>query len=584
MKFFSKLVVIALVVQFVAGACQQRASGRNDLQVIAVSSLVGVRPGSVAARLTKYPIATPEGEYFFTDFNRFGGKIDNAGQTTFVSIGLLDGESFDSSSTAIWTGNEQAGLHQIAELGDPAPGTIEGSVFDNFLSLPTTSENGNTVFVASLEGANVDSTNRNGIWHYNPERGLSLLARQGDAILGEDKSTRIHEFFSNPISNAIGQTLVRASFRNPEDARAGGSGLFLAEPGKQLELIVRDGDPAPDFLEPIQFGTIMHSNFNDQGRTAFYSTTSKVTAGSSSPSAIWVKDLGLEPRMLAHEGGPASGTTANFQSLGSGQVLSLNNNDQVAFLGRLAGDDIDATNDTGIWFGDREENVRLIAREGDLLPDSTNAATITNLERVTINDLGETVFWVAITETVDDSPIGSPALLKAGEDRALEVIVKVGDQAPGMASGISFSFIDAAAFEVNNRGQVAFWGVHSGSSSRQGIWAEDQAGNLQLIIAAGELVDVSDDPMNPDLRTIDRVNFNAPGLFEVRGGPPNERFGPGPAFNDRGQLTFRAEFTDGSSAILVSNRVAVPVPGSFVLMVIAVATFACNYQSRSLRA
>jgi hypothetical protein len=76
--------------------------------------------------------------------------------------------------------------------------------------------------------------------------------------------------------------------------------------------------------------------------------------------------------------------------------------------------------------------------------------------------------------------------------------------------------------------------------------------------AAGILVDVSHDPAHPDLRTISDLYF-----FGHSGNDDGRRSW----FNDNGQLTFWASFTDGSEGMFVSNLVAVPEPSSSVLLI-----------------
>ena len=82
-----------------------------------------------------------------------------------------------------------------------------------------------------------------------------------------------------------------------------------------------------------------------------------------------------------------------------------------------------------------------------------------------------------------------------------------------------------------------------------GIFTENGRGDVQLLVRKGSRIDVSDDPMTTDVRTVNRVYFirNSMG---IRG------------FNRRGQVAFLGSFTDGSSGIFVSDPVAVPEPSA----------------------
>ena len=80
-------------------------------------------------------------------------------------------------------------------------------------------------------------------------------------------------------------------------------------------------------------------------------------------------------------------------------------------------------------------------------------------------------------------------------------------------------------------------------------------------------MDVDDGP-GTDLRTVLEVFFvggssTVSGLFPA--GTGNEDGRPS-SFNDSGQLTFGALFTDGTSGVFVSNLVAVPEPSATVLL------------------
>jgi hypothetical protein len=163
-------------------------------------------------------------------------------------------------------------------------------------------------------------------------------------------------------------------------------------------------------------------------------------------------------------------------------------------MGYLAGDGINYSNNTGLWTEGGGNGLRLLAREGDQVPDLSDGI-----------HFGEFYF--------SDSPI------------------------------------------LNANGQSAFTarltGVGIDSSNNMSILAEDMTGNVHLIARTGNLLDVSDDPMNPDMRTIGALSF------QTRSGNDD---GKASGFNDRGQLAFWARFTDGTEGIFVSNLVAVPEP------------------------
>jgi hypothetical protein len=127
----------------------------------------------------------------------------------------------------------------------------------------------------------------------------------------------------------------------------------------------------------------------------------------------------------------------------------------------------------------------------------------------------------------------------------LALVAREGNSAPGTSD--HFDFI--ADPILNDAGQTAVFGyLDSSETTDRGIWAEDGAGVLTLIARAGDLFDVDDGP-GTDFRTIDDLRFT-------------ESSGQSSGFNNSGQLAFQATFTDGSSGVFVSNRVAA-VSGDF---------------------
>jgi hypothetical protein len=142
----------------------------------------------------------------------------------------------------------------------------------------------------------------------------------------------------------------------------------------------------------------------------------------------------------------------------------------------------------------------------------------------------------------------------------IQLVALRGNAAPG-AGGSTFDYIDRIA--LNNSGQAALTAYLN--DGRIGIWAQDKLGILHLIAMDGELLEFAPG----DMRTI--AGVSALGSYGNNDGSPI-------MFNDRGQIVFSANFTDGTSGVFVSNLVAVPEPSALVLMAMAVAS---NFVRRS---
>jgi hypothetical protein len=110
---------------------------------------------------------------------------------------------------------------------------------------------------------------------------------------------------------------------------------------------------------------------------------------------------------------------------------------------------------------------------------------------------------------------------------------------------------------INGTGQIVFFSelnasIYNDSINDTAIWAHTPAG-LTMIARKERPFEVAPG----DFRTIHRLNFYV--------GPGNETGHPC-AFNDHGQLAFRAIFTDGTQAIIVAD--VVPEPGALHLAMI----------------
>ena len=146
--------------------------------------------------------------------------------------------------------------------------------------------------------------------------------------------------------------------------------------------------------------------------------------------------------------------------------------------------------------------------------------------------------------------------------------------APGTEPSVSFNSVLFAEpgpptlgppLVLNAHGQIAFQSSLQGpginASNNDGIWAQDRAGILRLIAREGNTINVSDDALQPDWRTISS-------LFPTAASGNDD--GRRSWFNDHGQLVFLARFTDGSRGIFVSNLATLPEPTSLALLLLTV--------------
>jgi hypothetical protein len=193
-------------------------------------------------------------------------------------------------------------------------------------------------------------------------------------------------------------------------------------------------------------------------------------------------------------------------------------------------------------------------RAGDAAPGAPGAAFERFNYSSILNELGQTAFFGVLTgggvTAADDQGIW----IQRGT--GLELLLREGSQAPGVAAGGVFDFgfefgsQTSPSLFLNDPGRVVlFSSLRRGSggvtnTNDLGIWAEDLAGVLRLIVREGDMLEVTPG----DFRTVSRLRFN-------------NNLG----FNAAGEVAFAATFTDNTEGVFVSRAATVPEPRSLSL-------------------
>jgi hypothetical protein len=134
-------------------------------------------------------------------------------------------------------------------------------------------------------------------------------------------------------------------------------------------------------------------------------------------------------------------------------------------------------------------------------------------------------------------------------------VVRAGEAAPGGGGAV---FSDFGNPSINEAAWLAFTATLSGpgvsTANDRGIWVRDSSGRLLLVAREGNALDTGGGAS----RTILSLE-----MFEDAAAGED---GFASAFNNAGQVAFRATFTDGSSGVFVAS---VPEPGGCALLVVA---------------
>lgn len=474
----------------------------------------------------------------------------------------------------------------VAVTGAPAPETNDSVTFASF-SPPLVDDSGRAAFFGYLtEGDD------GGVFAERAGGTLQLVARNGNpppvgpspyvfSGIGEDGEI---------LMSATGGIVFRGDFKNP-NGFVPTSGIWVSVPGQALRLVALV-NAVPGITAPV-LGNLRFSDINRQNEIG-------LTAGFGAQVARADVDGAIQ--QLAKVGDLAPGTSIAFDGVLSPQ---LNNSGQATFRGHL----LNNRND-GIWKWLAPGDLRLVMLEGTPTPDLPGI-NFSNASLYSIDDAGRAAFsatlsgggaarrfgiWSeradgslqrvfaendlapgfgpdvrfagGVSSTPSFASSGDLAFLSAlagpGIDSSndtsvwaasaagqLRLVVQEGDAAPGAEPGVQFAEITRQF--VNRLGKVAIFAFLRGpgvdpNTNDRGIWAEDINGKLRLIGRRGGTV-------------VDGTagQFLLSGLEFVDEG-----------WGDNGHVAFRGFLPGNRTGVFVSNTVAVPEPGSLVLLGTAV--------------
>ncbi len=385
---------------------------------------------------------------------RSGPGIKSMGAPLLSDSGQLAFRSWDSSSRASILSGLPGDLRNVATEGSPAPGT-HATYRSSTLGDPLLNAAGQVAFSAGLlDGASLSA----GAWTGDPAINISLLAQSGDPAPGTGQN--LQGISLNRQEGAIndrGETIFSGTFISP--TRGSSGGLWRGSPGG-LSKVVTGEDVAPGTSSNFHAYN-MWPSINNNGQIAFRADLDPTTNG----AGIWFDDSsGLS--LVTRVGDTAPGTGgADFAELFWKPLLNAHG--ELAFLGKLSGTGVDASNDMGIWRYGADRRLSLVVREGDIAPGTGGAFFSGIFREPTINAAGQIAFVADLTGSGIDNSNSFGIWVANPMDDMLEPIIRKGDPlevAPGdwkTIASLGFS-IDGSGNEdgrrsgFNDSGQLAF--------------------------------------------------------------------------------------------------------------------------------
>ena len=493
-------------------------------------------------------------------------SIGNSGRVVFP--GWLTGVT--SNDEGLWSGLPGS-LQLVAREGSAAPGTTGVFGQNSWTSPVCVNSSGVVAFSASLTGPGIVGTNNLGIWA-GLQGAVSLVARSGNAAPGTSAGVVFAGALQNWLMlNDAGQLLFRGALSGSGVDASNDFGFWVGTPGA-LQLVAREGDAAPGTSGV--FGPF-NGPFVDPPVPVMNATGQVVfSANSTAGRGIWRWTAGtLE--LVALTGASAIGiSNVVFEVL---HEPWMNASGQVVFLASLAGENVDATNNRGIWAG-VPGAVGLVVRKGSPAPGTSGQYLGMNADNVGLNSIDDGGFVTLGCSLFDSNWAvvpGGGGVWRYGIGGGGTAYTVHTDPAPGL-SGI-------------NMGGSNSWGPHPTSSlpfqtyltgtgvnggNDDSLWLKDAGHSPLLIVRDGDSFDIGGGVM----RTIGTI-VTSPGTNRQSG------------YNANRQMVIGLGFVGGTSGIFTANIPVPAMPGdmncdqavngqdiaAFALAVLDPATYAARF-------
>jgi hypothetical protein len=436
------------------------------------------------------------------------------------------------NSQGIWW-DVPGSLQLVMRLGNAAP----GQPTFNYISTtaPNLSDSGIMTYVALV--APTGGGGRDSLWTIGPSSAPAAFAVGVTQVPGLAAGTQ-WDSFSVPRINASGVMAFRAILRSVGTPNS----HWIGTPGS-LALASRDGDPT--ILPGVNFTGVLNDYLiNSAGTFASFTRVDGAGVTATNNQVVWSRSTSGGFSIIARSGDPAPGIPGAIHSSLSSD-LDLSRSSTIAFFSILTGAGITSANNACLWLSDAGTTT-LLAREGDQAPSLPAGVLFgSSLDVIFGGQVAGQDTLVLLADLQGAGVVASnrSAIYKRVGTGPLTLVARAGTPAAGISPAVDWDDFDGNAnIAMNAAGRIMMAALLT--NGREGLWLEDAAGALQLVLVEQTSFDINDDPGITVLKTISSLAY-----------PPiaSDDDGRRSAFSDTGEVVFRLAFTDGTSGAFLAR-------------------------------
>jgi hypothetical protein len=370
-----------------------------------------------------------------------------------------------------------------------------------------------------------------------------LVALKGQQASGAPPAVQFKQF-NTPVVDGLGRAVFIGRLQGPGVGIQNDVGLWRSSTSGGIDLIAIEGQQAPGLPADTNFSFIRGDvSSSEAGHVGFYGGLSDGV--DDYRPALWTADVDGNVELVAARGDQAAGLPLGyrFTEFRSPRLGAAGDQLFGAFVDAPSG----STSELGLWHRGVTDELSLIVMEGQPIPGGSGSIVFDDFSSYTEpSPSGRVAFRASLSTPDRSTSLGSSVW--GGHYSDIDLVAKTGDLSPGL--GVSSTFAWFGAPLHNARGDIVFVATATSLATPtpgSGIWHYDGKGHLELVLAAGQLLDVAPGP-DLDLRTVKGFQATDGGL------------------NDHGLLAFTASFTDGTEGVFAIQLHPIPEPSALVLL------------------